>query len=277
MFDHLSGGRLMLGIGPGGLASDAEIFGGGEISERYPIALESLDTILQLWTVDAPFKIERASREINLEKQMWLYAGIGLLTRPLQKPHPPIAMAISGPGGRTAEIIAERDCIPISANMAPIEIVAAQWSAYATARDRLDKPADRDVWRVCRNILVTDSEDQARDALSDPNGTLAFYFRYLRGVRRMPDLHAFGDGKSLTQIDEFLGVAEAVDDCAIVGTADRVLDRLVAVVDRVGPFGRLIMVGHDWDQTGLWQSSMDRLATKVMPKLSQHASAVRRD
>lgn len=276
MFDHLSGGRLMLGIGPGGLASDAELFGGTDISERYRIAMASLDVILQLWKVDAPLKIDGEFWKISLEKQTWPYAGIGLLTRPLQKPHPPIAMAMSGPGGRTAEIIAERDCIPISANTVPIEIVASQWSAYAAARDRLNKPADPDVWRVCRSILVTKSEDEARDALSDPDGTLAFYFRYLRGVRRMPELHEFGDGKSDAELDEFLGVAQALEDCAIVGTSKQVLDRLVAIVDQTGPFGNLIMVGHDWDQSTLWQSSMERLANKVLPKLSQHVSVARR-
>lgn len=275
MFDHLSGGRLMLGIGPGGLASDAELFGGDDVDERYRVAMECLDVILRLWQVDAPLKIDGGSWNINLEKQTWPYAGIGLLTRPLQKPHPPIAMAMSGPGGRTAEIIAERDCIPISANMAPVEIVAAQWSAYAAARDRLNKPADPDIWRVCRNILVTGSEQQARDALSDPDGTLAFYFRYLRGVRRMPELREFGEGRRLAELDEFLGTAQALDDCAIVGTSEQVLERLVSFVNEVGPFGNLIMIGHDWDQSNLWQSSMERLATEVMPKLSQHVSAVK--
>jgi len=39
-FDQLSDGRLILGIGPGGLMSDAELFGGKDMPERYRIALE---------------------------------------------------------------------------------------------------------------------------------------------------------------------------------------------------------------------------------------------
>jgi len=276
MFDHLSGGRLMLGIGPGGLPSDAELFGGIDIGERQRIAMDSLDVILKLWTVGAPLKIDTKSWKISLEKETWPYAGIGVLTRPLQQPHPPVAMAMMSPGGRTAEIIAERDCIPISANLATAEVLAAQWQAYAATRDRLNKPADRAVWRVCRSILVTESEQQARDALSDPEGTLPFYVRYLRGVRRMPEIHEFGWDKSRAELDTFLGVAQAFDDCVIVGTKETVLDRLVAIVDRTGPFGTLIMIGHDWDQSNLWPSSMERLATEVMPKLGQHVSTVGR-
>jgi alkanesulfonate monooxygenase SsuD/methylene tetrahydromethanopterin reductase-like flavin-dependent oxidoreductase (luciferase family) len=184
-------------------------------------------------------------------------------------------MAVSGSGGRTTEIIAERDCIPISANMVPIGTVEAQWQAYAAERDKLNKPADREIWRVCRNILVTESEQQASDALSNSEATLPFYFRYLRGLRRIPELREkLGDEAGPAELDQLLDVAQAFDDCAIVGTSRQVLDRLVAMVDRIGPFGRLIMVGHDWEETGLWQASMERLAGEVMPKLSQHASTL---
>jgi len=274
MFDHLSGGRLMLGIGPGGLFSDAELFGHDDMSERYRMAMEALDMIIELWRTQAPLKIDGEFWKFSLETNVWPYGGIGHLSRPLQEPHPPIAMAMSGPGGRTAEIIAERDCIPISANLALVEVVEAQWSAYAAARDKLNRPADREIWRVCRNILVTESEQQGRDALSDPDAALPFYYRYLRGLRRIPELRELGDDPGTVELDEFLGVAQAIDDFAIVGTSGRVLDRLVELVDRVGPFGRLIMVGHDWETTGLWQTSMRRLAEEVMPKLSQHVSAM---
>lgn len=274
MFDHLCRGRLMLGIGPGGLFSDAELFGHGDMGERYRMAMEALDIIIELWRTQAPLRIDGEFWKVSLEEQVWSYGGIGWLSRPLQEPHPPIAMAIIGAGGRTAEIIAERDCIPISANLAPVDVVEAQWSAYAAARGRLSKPADRNIWRVCRNILVTESEQQARDALGDPEATLPFYFRYLRGLRRIPDLRELGEQASPAELDALLGVAQTMEDCAIVGTSRQVLDRLVAIVDRVGPFGQLIMVGHDWEATGLWQASMERLAVEVMPKLSQHASAM---
>lgn len=273
MFDHLSGGRLMLGVGPGGLLSDAELFGHDDMGERYRMAMEALDMIIELWRAQAPLRIDGEFWKVSLEDQVWPYGGVGSLSRPLQSPHPPIAMAVTGPGGRTVEIIAERDCIPISANLAPVDVVAAQWSAYAAARDGLGKTADRAIWRLCRNILVTESDQQAHDALSDPDAALPFYFRYLRGLRRIPEIHALGD-PSPADLDAFLGVAQTIEECAIVGTSRQVLDSLVEIVDHVGPFGHLIMVGHDWDTTGLWQASMERLAVEVMPKLSQHASTM---
>jgi len=276
MFDQLCNGRLMLGIGPGGLVSDAELFAHEDMGERNHIAMESLDVILRLWQENAPIRIEGEHWKLSLERHIWPHGGVGEFPRPMQTPHPPIAMAMVSPDGQTIETIAERDFIPISANFIPIEIVEAQWTAYAAARDRLNKTADPDVWRVCRNILVTETEQQARDALGDPDGTLAFYFRYLRGLRRIAEVQELGNRASPAELNEFLGVDEAIEQCVIAGTSEQVLERLIALVDRVGPFGNLVMVGHDLDQSNLWQLSTERMVVDVMPKLSQHAASVKR-
>src|ERR671913_2221904 len=50
MFDHLTGGRFIMGIGPGGLASDLEMFDLGQAADARPhMVLESIDAILKLW------------------------------------------------------------------------------------------------------------------------------------------------------------------------------------------------------------------------------------
>jgi len=275
LFDNLSGGRLMLGVGPGGLMSDGELFGNEDMPSRYAIAMESLEVILRLWRDDAPLRIEGDHWNIALERQVWPQAGVGQFTRPLQKPHPPIAMAMVGPGGPTATLIAERDFIPISANFVPVENVEGQRSAYAQARDSIDRPVDDRIWRVCRNVLVTRDDAEARSMLADPEGALAFYFRYLGGVRRIAEIP---DRENATPefLNELLGVDQALENCVIAGSVATVTDRLVALVDRLGPFGTLVMVGHDWDGSGVWQESMRLLATEVMPIVSQHADAIGR-
>ena len=48
----------------------------------------------------------------------------------------------------------------------------------------------------------------------------------------------------------------------IAGSATSVEDQLIDVVDQLGPFGTLVSVGHDWDETDLWQNSIRRLAEK---------------
>jgi alkanesulfonate monooxygenase SsuD/methylene tetrahydromethanopterin reductase-like flavin-dependent oxidoreductase (luciferase family) len=55
----------------------------------------------------------------------------------------------------------------------------------------------------------------------------------------------------------------------IAGSPRRVLDQLVALRQEVGPFGTLLMGGHDWDRPRMWQRSMELLATEVMPGLAR--------
>ncbi|NND49598.1 MAG: LLM class flavin-dependent oxidoreductase, partial [Rhizobiales bacterium] len=222
---------------------------------------------------DAPFRFEGDHWNFALERAIWPHGGVGQLCHPMQRPHPPIAMAMVGPGGPTATYIAEHDFIPISANFIPLENVEAQWSAYSAAREAAGKPADPAIWRVARNILVTETEGEARDQLSNLDGTLAYYFRYLRGARTLAEGRQIDASLNAAELHQELGVAEMIDQCVIAGTSHQVLDQLVALVDRLGSFGHLIMVGHDWEETGLWQSSMRRLAEDVMPKLSQHAAS----
>ena len=272
-FDQLSGGRMMFGIGPGGLMSDAELFGNQEMPERYRMALESLDLILKLWREDAPLRWDGEHYGRSLERRVWLSHGVGQFARPLQQPHPPIAMAMVGPGGLTAETIAQRDMIPISANFVPIENVAAQWRDYALAREKAGQIADRQVWRVCRNILVTETDEAGAQLLTDPDGVIAHYFRYIRGVRQIEEFRSLQQ-EPLSLLNEFLEVPAALEDCAIVGTADTVLARLIELVDELGPFGTLVMVGHDWDESGLSQGSMRRLAKDILPQLKQHVDSL---
>ena len=268
-FDQLSDGRLILGIGPGGLMSDAELFGGKEMPERYRIALEGLDLMIKLWQEDAPLNHHGEFYDFSLEKRVWLSHGVGSMAKPFQQPYPPIALAMVGPGGLTAQTIAERSFIPISANFVPIENVVAQWQDYSQTRQNMGKPADRDIWRVCRNILVTDSDSQAEDILSDPDGTFSYYYRYIRGVRQIEEFQD-QQAEPIERLNQLLEVPQALADCVIAGSAATVLDRLIDMTDTLGRFGTLVMVAHDWDDATLWQSSMRKLATDIMPELSRH-------
>ena len=81
-FDHLTGGRLMLGVGPGGLPSDGELFGHEDMVERYGIAMESLDIILRLWREDAPIRIVGEHWNIVMERDVWPHAGVGQFPKP---------------------------------------------------------------------------------------------------------------------------------------------------------------------------------------------------
>ena len=273
LLDTLSGGRLMLGVGPGGLASDGELFNRPDMDERFDRALEAIDIIRKLWTEDAPLRHDGTYWQGALEQHVWPSHGVGELPRPLQRPHPPFAMAMASPGGRTAMTVAERSFIPISANFVPLSNVVAQWATYAGRRHELGLPVDRSIWRVCRSVLITGSDAEAQELLADPDGTFAFYFRYLGGVRDVPALTS-GPEPSIVELNERFRVPKAIEKCVIAGTVDTVIEQLIEMTNLLGPFGTLVSVGHDWDDTDRWSTSITRLASDVQPVVSQHMATL---
>ena len=71
MLDHLLDGRLIFGIIPGGLMSDAEVFGNLE-KDRNEMFVESINMILDIWQKEPPYDLagkhwsaQSSSRSLN--------------------------------------------------------------------------------------------------------------------------------------------------------------------------------------------------------------------
>ena len=65
------------------------------------------------------------------------------------------------------------------------------------------------------------------------------------------------------------------EECVIHGSPRTVLDKLVALRERVGPFGTLLQIGLDWSGPNeAWErDGMRLLAHEVMPRFRQHVTA----
>ena len=115
MFDHLSEGRFIMGVGPGGLPPDFELLGVMD-EDRGAMMVESIDTILGIWSSDPPHQI--AGKYWNVQIKDWVVPEIGLgqMAKPFQKPHPPIAVSAMSPYSGMMRLAAVRDWDAVSAN-----------------------------------------------------------------------------------------------------------------------------------------------------------------
>ncbi|MBI2552945.1 MAG: LLM class flavin-dependent oxidoreductase [Candidatus Rokubacteria bacterium] len=275
MFDHLCRGRFIMGIGPGGLVSDLELFDVGQAELRPQMVLESIDMILKLWAQDPPYELEGRFWKIALTNNIWPEFKVGYVPRPYQQPHPPIALSLITPNSSSARTAGERGWIPISGQFFHRRYLRGHWQKYAEGGEAVGRRPDPDVWRVSRSVLVTETDAEAEDYLADPESGLSFYYRFF--------LHSFAHGRKalfmlkpdLEVPDEDVTVDTVKRALVIAGNPRRVLDQLVALREETGHFGTLLMGGHDWDKPELWRRSMELLATEVMPKFSQHAGATR--
>ena len=60
MLDHLLQGRFLFGISPGGLRSDAEVFGNLD-SDRTAMFVEAIDMVLKIWSIRPALQSRKAS------------------------------------------------------------------------------------------------------------------------------------------------------------------------------------------------------------------------
>jgi len=89
MFDHLSKGRFIMGIGPGGLGSDFELFKVMD-KNRSEMMVESIETIHKIWSSDPPYRIPGKYWDITIDGAYQPRLGIGPMLKPYQKPYPPL-------------------------------------------------------------------------------------------------------------------------------------------------------------------------------------------
>src|SRR3989440_7349309 len=69
MLDHLLKGRFIMGISPGGLMSDAEVFGNYK-KDRNAIFLESINMVLEIWQREAPYELTGNFFQVSTKNTM---------------------------------------------------------------------------------------------------------------------------------------------------------------------------------------------------------------
>ena len=67
MLDHMLDGRLIFGISPGGLLSDAEVFGNLE-ADRNAMFLEAINQVLAIWASEPPYNLQGKYWNISVQK-----------------------------------------------------------------------------------------------------------------------------------------------------------------------------------------------------------------
>jgi alkanesulfonate monooxygenase SsuD/methylene tetrahydromethanopterin reductase-like flavin-dependent oxidoreductase (luciferase family) len=273
-FDHMSRGRFMFGIGPGGLLSDFELFGNADRGVRTRKAMEAIATIEKIWAQDPPYDVAGEFRAVRIKEAIIPQLGIGTMPKPFQTPGPPITMSVSSRNSATARVAGLRGWGILSGNNMPANAVATHWQTYSKACAEAGRPARGENWRVARNVMVADSDAEARDRMFCQEGSNRYFYSYMREVlSRVGILSVMKPDPDMT--DEAATVDVITEACTIHGSPHTFLDRLIAFRDEVGPFGTLLMTGLDWSGPNReWErNSMRLLAEKVFPKFRQHAMA----
>jgi alkanesulfonate monooxygenase SsuD/methylene tetrahydromethanopterin reductase-like flavin-dependent oxidoreductase (luciferase family) len=151
------------------------------------------------------------------------------------------------------------------------ELLKSHWDTYAAAAEaRGDKP-DRSRYRVCREMFVADTDEEAkRRAINGGQGEA--WRRYLLPIYKAYGIFDgyvtdSGTGIHPNDVDiDFL--AEHVWLCGSPETVVRKIERMIELCGGEG-WGTHCMVSHDYiDDPRPWFESMNRIAKEVVPNVN---------
>ncbi|GAA0994672.1 LLM class flavin-dependent oxidoreductase [Acrocarpospora macrocephala] len=269
MFDHLAGGRFILGVSPGALPSDAEVLG-ILAEDRNQIFAEAIDVITAIWESEPPYGIDLPGNRfaVTTESTMDLELGVGVLPKPLQVPRPEIVGTVVAPYSKGVIAMGQRDFHPLSANFLLGQWVATHWPNYVQGKEAAGASADVADWRIARTIFVADDPKVAESyGRADVGSPYRFYYsQMLTKMRKIGRLGLFKSDRD--QPDDEITLDYVLDRLVITGTPESVAEQILAFRAETGDFGELVYAGLDWVEPRLARRSMELMAQKVMPAVN---------
>ena len=268
--DHLSKGRLNLCFGSGSVTADQELYG-LDPKHGAEMTTEAIDMILKLWSSDPPYEIEGKYWNIRLKKHFDEETGIGYIHKPLQQPHPPIAIPAMSRNSSSMKLAGRRGFQPFGHCLVTANVLADFWNTYSEAAEEAGRQPDRADWKICRSIFLADSTREAQQRAR--TNSLGRNYEY---IGRLFDK---GLGRKIYKRDLDMSDADCnldflMTEQIIAGDVDEVLRRLLMMIEETGPFGTLVLMSYDWDDKKSWLNSLELFANELMPALNKAVGAV---
>jgi alkanesulfonate monooxygenase SsuD/methylene tetrahydromethanopterin reductase-like flavin-dependent oxidoreductase (luciferase family) len=267
--DHLSGGRLNLGVGASGTVTDWQMFGvDGASGENRQMLWEGLDAMLRLWTEPGPFESQGDHWTVN--KPAPMFNGLlGFHLTPQQDPHPPIHVSGLSPESPTLEVCGERGYAPLSLALNP-DYLKGHWDTVVAGAEASGRTPDRDSWGVCWDVFVADSDDEAVRLCLE--GGLGGYLEDF-WLPLMADVGLLTMYKGDPEMADSEVTAEYfLRNAALVGSVETVVEKIEAAQAATGGFGTLIQVSSDFSANpDAYRASMEMLAGEVLPRVGGEA------
>jgi limonene 1,2-monooxygenase len=251
LLDHLTRGRVILGCGPGQLASDMHMLGIDTMESR-PRLTEGLEMIRRL-----------LAGETVTHKSDWFVlneARLQLL------PYSPggLEMAVTGTVTANGARIAGGAGIGLLSMAATtpqgFEALRAHWQVYEEAA--AGRPADRGAWRVVGPMHLAETREQAEAEVAHGIQTFARYFH-----------HVTPGGVLQGETVEALLASNRERQMGVIGTPDDAVERIQQLVDQSGGFGTYVLLGHEWARPEATRNSLKLFAEEVMPRFNGQADA----
>ena len=247
LLDHLTRGRVILGVGPGALNSDAYMFG-IDMGRQREMMDESLGIILRLMTETEPITYKSDWFELN---------DAILQLRPYQQPHVPVAVAsVESPSGVTLAGKHGAAVLSMSVPRGTIRKTTLQdlWSIAEESAAEHGQTVRREDWGIVSGVHLAESRKEAYEDIRQG------------GARLVTEYFADTLGNPAPDVPPDQIVDYMVDNNQwIVGTPEDCIAGIERLQEMSGGFGSFMIRVEDWAPREKILRSYELLARYVMP------------
>lgn len=249
--DHMSGGRLIFGTGPGALPSDAYMLGIDPMTQR-DRQDEAIGVLQRL------FRGERVTH-----KSDWFtLQDARLQLFPLQEELPMVTASSISPSGMTLAGKYGLGVLSIGSNSdAGLAALPTQWGFAEQAAAKSGQAVDRKNWRVLMTWHIAETREEA--IAQSAQGLMRWHNEYTVGTLMRPGAEAFKTPEEAVEQTAF-----APGSAAVIGTPDDLVAAIRKLHESAGGFGVVLGFVHDWANRENTAKSWDLVARYVIPEVN---------
>ncbi|MGZ6016740.1 MAG: LLM class flavin-dependent oxidoreductase [Phenylobacterium sp.] len=242
--DHMTRGRVMFGVGPGALSSDAYMMG-IPIARQRDMMDEALAVLVRLLR----------GEEVSHDSDWFKLNKARLQMSPYSRPSVEIAVAsqVSPTGARAAGKHGLGLLSLGATSDGGFNALASNWAIATEQAAEHGKTMDRNAWRLVGPMHIAETREQAMEDVQFGLDKWIFYFREIANLPIVPD----GDDPVQAMIDTGL---------AVIGTPQDAINRIEQLVEESGGgFGAFLLMAHNWADWGATRKSYELMARYVFP------------
>ena len=249
--DHMTGGRVIFGSGPGALPSDAYTLGIDPMVQR-DRQDEAIGVIKRLF----------AGERVTHESDWFTLRDARLQLFPLQEDLPFAVASQVSPSGMTLAGKYGAGVLSIgSMSTAGLMALPTQWSFAEEAAAKAGRTVDRKNWRVVMAWHVAETRAEARAQAGE--GLMRWHNEYNVGTLMRPGALPFASPDDAVDQTAF-----AEGAAGVVGTPDDLIKAIRDLMEVSGGFGTVIGFAHDWANRENTRRSWDLVARHVIPEIN---------
>ncbi len=243
--DHITRGRVMFGVGPGALPSDAFMMGIPVSAQRDRMD-QAIDVLVPLLR----------GEQVTCKTDWFELNEARLQMTPYSRPSVEICVASQvSPTGAKAAGKHGVGLLSIGATQSGgFNALASNWAiAEDSARDS-GNTMDRDKWRLVGPVHIAETREQAR---ADVRFGLEDWLYYFREVAALP----LDPQDGTDPVDALIA-----SGMAVIGTPEDAIAQIERLQAQSGGFGAFLCMDHNWAPWEAKKKSYELLARYVAPK-----------